>query len=33
MCIALNLLNAYWFGQMVLIAVKGSRGQPKTKAS
>ncbi len=25
--------NAYWVGQVVLIAVKGSRGQPKAKAS
>jgi hypothetical protein len=30
MCIALNLLNTYWFSQMVRVAIKG--GQPKTKA-
>ncbi|KAL4422016.1 hypothetical protein ABPG77_005446 [Micractinium sp. CCAP 211/92] len=30
MCCALNCLNAYWFSQMVRIAIRG--GKPKTKA-
>jgi hypothetical protein len=28
--LALNMLNLYWFAQMVRIALKG--GKPKTKA-